>query len=586
MAAPSETSIREIQKAYVAFYGRPADYAGLMYWAQELDRKNGDLNAVIQSFGTSVESNSLYGGSSTEERIDKIYQQLFNRAPEAEGRAWWAAQIDAGTYTLQSAARYILGGASGDDLALIERKVDAAADFTEALRSKGMSHSYNGEGDIAPARTFLSQISTSLTSGQIDALVSETVGSIQNAAWASFSVASNMDMYNLASSNAQQVVNGSWIFADTGRLNYSAKNDIYLVELDTNTMQPGSMASLGNAGYGESAQGIASGKNGGHLVWGDLDNSWNSPVDNLAFAWSLDSSFKPLAAIHLGTGSGNAPGIEAGAILSSGKMVLVGEQNNVADARDAYVVILNSDMSVHAQRRFDSPTNNSSEKFSAIKELNDGSLLLISHTGEVFKVNQDLEVLATRDVGYAYTSFQELSNGLLLAQNGNSFKVLKSDLTVLSAFYVGGMDNAAPISESSYLGYDAAGEFFRLDIDLSDPLKPTISTSDYKLLASRSGYGVYVDRFSVEGDTVTAIDGANVFVFELDVDASPNLAADYRLMTDSKTAASPPSISVASSVSQAIPDWEAFDVQIVAVGTLPTYTEQTGLIQQTGLVAI
>src|SRR5690606_40217830 len=71
MATPSSASIDSIHRAYVAYYGRPADYAGLMYWANVLDQNGGNLDAVIQSFGNSAESTALYGGNSTVERIDR-----------------------------------------------------------------------------------------------------------------------------------------------------------------------------------------------------------------------------------------------------------------------------------------------------------------------------------------------------------------------------------------------------------------------------------------------------------------------------------------------------------------------------------
>src|SRR5690606_36834617 len=118
MSTPSSASLDAIQRAYVAYYGRPADYAGLMYWANVLDQNGGNLNAIIQSFGNSAESTALYGGtSSTAERVDKIYLQLFNRPAEDAGRNWWVDEIDSGRASLPSAALVILNGAAGGDSA-------------------------------------------------------------------------------------------------------------------------------------------------------------------------------------------------------------------------------------------------------------------------------------------------------------------------------------------------------------------------------------------------------------------------------------------------------------------------------------
>src|SRR5690606_17752558 len=126
MAIPSSNSLKAIHQAYIAYYGRPADSAGLSYWASVLDQNGGNLASVIQSFGNSDESRALYGNTaSTSERIDKIYQQLFNRPAEEAGRDYWAAEIDAGRVTLQSAALEFLNGAQGDDLILVNRKLAA-----------------------------------------------------------------------------------------------------------------------------------------------------------------------------------------------------------------------------------------------------------------------------------------------------------------------------------------------------------------------------------------------------------------------------------------------------------------------------
>jgi S-layer protein len=49
----------QIQKAYIAYYGRPADPAGQDYWATQLDKAGGNLDVIINAFGNSVESTHL-----------------------------------------------------------------------------------------------------------------------------------------------------------------------------------------------------------------------------------------------------------------------------------------------------------------------------------------------------------------------------------------------------------------------------------------------------------------------------------------------------------------------------------------------
>ncbi|WP_167670969.1 DUF4214 domain-containing protein, partial [Allopusillimonas ginsengisoli] len=74
-----------VQKIYIAYYGRPADPVGLNFWAGKLDAAAGDLSEIIDAFGNSAESTALFDGASNSAKITQIYQQLFNRAPEADG---------------------------------------------------------------------------------------------------------------------------------------------------------------------------------------------------------------------------------------------------------------------------------------------------------------------------------------------------------------------------------------------------------------------------------------------------------------------------------------------------------------------
>jgi len=47
-----------VNSFYLAYYGRPADPAGLAYWSQALAQNNGDFSAIIDAFSTSAEATS------------------------------------------------------------------------------------------------------------------------------------------------------------------------------------------------------------------------------------------------------------------------------------------------------------------------------------------------------------------------------------------------------------------------------------------------------------------------------------------------------------------------------------------------
>ena len=70
---------REIQKIYIAYYGRPADPEGQQFWADQLEASGGDLSAIIDVFGDSDEFQDVYGELSIVELVNNLFQQLFGR---------------------------------------------------------------------------------------------------------------------------------------------------------------------------------------------------------------------------------------------------------------------------------------------------------------------------------------------------------------------------------------------------------------------------------------------------------------------------------------------------------------------------
>lgn len=129
--AGSEAAKLQMQRVYVAYYGRPADPAGRSFWAVELDKAGGSLGAVIQSFGNSPEFNTRYGGLSNEDLISFIFLQLLNRLPDPAGLAFYLDELNSGRRSLQTITLDVLGGATaGDDALRVANKVEAAAYYT------------------------------------------------------------------------------------------------------------------------------------------------------------------------------------------------------------------------------------------------------------------------------------------------------------------------------------------------------------------------------------------------------------------------------------------------------------------------
>lgn len=135
----------EVQQAYLAYYGRPADPAGLAYWATQVSNAGGNFDSVINAFGTSAESTALYGGSNTAAQITAIYQTLFGRAPDTVGLNFYVNGVATGQFTLASVALNIYYGASGADATELAAKLAYADAFTDALTQSGSAQiAYSG----------------------------------------------------------------------------------------------------------------------------------------------------------------------------------------------------------------------------------------------------------------------------------------------------------------------------------------------------------------------------------------------------------------------------------------------------------
>lgn len=172
LGAPLAADYTEtLQKVYVAYFGRPADPAGLAYYA-ELYRGAGAplaigailgaysgnpaLKGLVDSFGTSTESNALYGGDNAQ-FVNAIYLNLFNRKAEQAGVDYWTGLLNAGAITRAIAALSILDGAKSSDLVAIQNKVKIAGNFSTALDSEQKLKAYSGLQANAVVRAMLAK---------------------------------------------------------------------------------------------------------------------------------------------------------------------------------------------------------------------------------------------------------------------------------------------------------------------------------------------------------------------------------------------------------------------------------------------
>jgi Ca2+-binding RTX toxin-like protein len=160
----ASTYLDQVQQLYIAYFGRPADPVGQRYWAQVIDDAGGSIASVLAGFSASNESQALYGASSTAQKVAAIYSNVFNRAPEAAGLAYWVSQIDSGKVTQAQAAYAIQQAAGAGDASTVNNKLIAANVFTANIDTTAEITGYSGSTSATVARAFLNKVDATYAS--------------------------------------------------------------------------------------------------------------------------------------------------------------------------------------------------------------------------------------------------------------------------------------------------------------------------------------------------------------------------------------------------------------------------------------
>jgi len=215
----------QVQKIYVAYYGRPADPAGLQYWAGQLAANGGNLTSIINAFGNSAESTALYAGADNSAKVTAIYQAMFNRAPDAPGLAFYTAELTAGRMTAASIALNVANGAQGTDATYLNNKVTVGTAFTDALTvDSAAAVAYSGTTAITAARSLISGVTTSAATTNVASTITSIKAGGGAAAGQTFTLTTTTD----------EIVNGT---SGNDTINGTATNRLHSGDIivDTST---------------------------------------------------------------------------------------------------------------------------------------------------------------------------------------------------------------------------------------------------------------------------------------------------------------------------------------------------------------
>jgi len=160
----SNYTTADVQIAYVAFFGRPAEPAGLDFWMSVSDSISKE--AMFADFANQAEYRSYYAdfidtttGEITDAvgMLNEVYNNLFHRDVLAEGIAFWGPLLTDGTVTIDDVVLEVLAGAQNEDLVAVNSKIDAAVAFTAEARATDY-HGYAGDEAAAEAHEWLSEV--------------------------------------------------------------------------------------------------------------------------------------------------------------------------------------------------------------------------------------------------------------------------------------------------------------------------------------------------------------------------------------------------------------------------------------------
>lgn len=148
----------DLQQLYVGYFGRAADQEGLNFWLEAINNGGLSLDNVHASFVQSEEYVAMYEGLSNSDLVTQVYLNVLGRGVEAEGLAFWAGALDAGTITQDQLIEGLLSGLSANDALIVQNKVTVANYYTNQV---GASY---GEADKAGSAAILADVDGTLDS--------------------------------------------------------------------------------------------------------------------------------------------------------------------------------------------------------------------------------------------------------------------------------------------------------------------------------------------------------------------------------------------------------------------------------------
>ena len=231
-----------VQELYISYFGRPADPVGLTNFEAQLLAAgapndiqllvqaygtNATVKTLIDSFGTSRESVTLYGNSSATDFVTAVFQHVLNRAPQTAGLNYWVGAINSGSLSQGNAALAIMAGGLANttsqgllDAQLIENRVDVAEQFTASVSSENAVGAYRGAPAANIARGMLSDVVAASNTGNFQATIDATIAGMPTPLSFSFSAYKEISTGGMDNNGLMLTLVGGASVAQTDAMSY------------------------------------------------------------------------------------------------------------------------------------------------------------------------------------------------------------------------------------------------------------------------------------------------------------------------------------------------------------------------------
>ena len=168
----TQAQLAAVQQLYVGYLGRAADSAGQQFWANAIANGTATIASVATGFTLSAEYKAAYGGLTTDALVEKVYNNVLGRTPDAEGKAFWVAALANGKVTADTLVATIVTNLGALDQQTINNKVFVAQTYTDTVGDAyapagGAAVLVGVDSTVASVNAALANIAAGTVAGQV-----------------------------------------------------------------------------------------------------------------------------------------------------------------------------------------------------------------------------------------------------------------------------------------------------------------------------------------------------------------------------------------------------------------------------------